>query len=81
LFSACREKGRNQKIESKFFVVIIIILWNQGSSVGITTGYGLDGPGSIPGKARFLFLHTIQTGSGAHSASYPVGTGGEAAGA
>jgi hypothetical protein len=28
---------------------------NRDSSVGIVTGYGLDGPGSIPGSARFFF--------------------------
>jgi hypothetical protein len=27
---------------------------SQDSSVGITTGYGLDGPGSIRGGARFF---------------------------
>jgi hypothetical protein len=32
-------------------------------------GYRLDGPGLIPGMASF------QTGSEAHPASYPVGTG------
>jgi hypothetical protein len=26
------------------------------------------------------FLHSVQTGSGAHTASYPMGTGGKAAG-
>jgi hypothetical protein len=28
---------------------------SQGSSVKIMTGYGLDGPDSIPGMARFFF--------------------------
>jgi hypothetical protein len=33
--------------------------------------------GSIPGRARdFSLLHNIQTGSGAHPASYTIGTGG-----
>jgi hypothetical protein len=40
-----------------------------------TTGYGLDIPGSIPGSVRFSLLHSVQTGSGAHPASYPMGTG------
>jgi hypothetical protein len=52
-----------------------------GSSVGIATGYGLDG--RIPVGARF-FAH-IQTSPGAHPASYTMGTGvflgGKAAGA
>jgi hypothetical protein len=47
------------------------------SSVIIETGYGLDGPGSIPDSARFPLF---STGSAAHPASYPMGTGGKAAG-
>jgi hypothetical protein len=40
-------------------------------------GYGLDGPGSIPGSARYFYLlYSVQTGSGVHPASYPMGTGG-----
>jgi hypothetical protein len=35
-----------------------------GSSVGIATGYGLDGPGIAP----------VQTGPGAHPASCTMGT-------
>jgi hypothetical protein len=27
---------------------------SQDSSVGVAIGYGLDGPGSIPGNARFF---------------------------
>jgi hypothetical protein len=30
------------------------VLRSRDSSVGIVTGYMLDGPGSIPGSARFL---------------------------
>jgi hypothetical protein len=41
---------------------------NLVSVVGIAMGYGLDGPGSIPGS--------VQTDSGAHLASCPMGTGG-----
>jgi hypothetical protein len=38
---------------------------------------GLDGQGSIPGKCkRFFLLRVVQTGSGVHSASYPMGTAG-----
>jgi hypothetical protein len=46
------------------------------SSVGIATRYGLGGPGSIPAVQDFSLLHSVQTGSGAHPASYPMGTGG-----
>jgi hypothetical protein len=46
------------------------------NSVGIATGYGLDDRGSIPGRGkRFSLLPSVQTGSGVHPASYPVGTG------
>jgi hypothetical protein len=39
--------------------------------------YGLDNWGSIPGRDRcFSHLHLVQTGSGAHPGSYPMGTGG-----
>jgi hypothetical protein len=51
---------------------------NLDGTVGIATGYGLEGRGvgvRVPAEARFSFLHVVQTGSGAHSASYPVGTG------
>jgi hypothetical protein len=47
------------------------------SSVTTVTGYGLDGSGSIPGRGeRYFLLHGVQTGSEAHTASYPMGTGG-----
>jgi hypothetical protein len=47
-----------------------------GSSVGIATDYGLDGPGiekKIPVEARFFAR--VQTGPGAHPASCTMGTG------
>jgi hypothetical protein len=51
-------------------------------------GYGLDDRGSrvrLPAGAGNFSLHRIQNGSGAHPASYPIGTrgsfpGGKAAG-
>jgi hypothetical protein len=44
----------------------------------IATGYGLDGRGSISSRVRhFSLLHIVQTVSEAHSASYPIGTGGD----
>jgi hypothetical protein len=55
--------------------------WNTcrdwDSTVGVATGYGLDdrgGRSSSPGRGK-NFLHVIQTGCGAHSASYTMGTG------
>ena len=44
-----------------------------GGSVGIATGYGLDGPGSNPGGSRD-FPH-VQTVPGAHPSSCTIGTG------
>jgi hypothetical protein len=46
----------------------------------IATGYGLDDRGSgirfLTWAGNFSLLHRVQTGSGAHTASYPMGTGG-----
>jgi hypothetical protein len=59
------------------------------SSVGIALGYGLDDRGSrvrFPtGAGNFSLHHRVQNVSGAHPASYPMGTadffpGGEASG-
>jgi hypothetical protein len=50
---------------------------NWDSLVGITTTFRLDCYSSIPVEARdFSLLHSIQTGSGAHPASYQISTGG-----
>jgi hypothetical protein len=50
---------------------------SHDSSVGISLGYGLDNRGSrvrFPaGAGTFSLHHRVQKGSGAHSASYPVG--------
>jgi hypothetical protein len=44
------------------------------SSVGIVTRYGLDGPG-IESQWEGRFSAPVQTGPGAHTASYTMGTG------
>jgi hypothetical protein len=59
---------------------------SRNSSVGIETGYGLEGGPSIPWRGKIFLYYSIHTGSGAHQASYPMGTvgvflGGKAAGA
>jgi hypothetical protein len=57
---------------------------SQDSSVGIATGYGLDDRGVgvlVPVGQELSLLHVVQTGSGVHPTSYPMGTGGKAAGA
>jgi hypothetical protein len=51
---------------------------SRDSSVGIELGYGLDDRGSrvrFPaGAGNFSLHHRVQNGSGAHPASYPMGT-------
>jgi hypothetical protein len=53
---------------------------SRHSSVGIALGYGLDDRRSrvrFPaGAGNFSLHHRVQTGSGAHSTSYPMGTWG-----
>jgi hypothetical protein len=58
-------------------------LESRDSSVGIATVYGLDDRGvgvRVPVGSRISLLHVVQTGSGAHPASYPMGTGGFSSG-
>jgi hypothetical protein len=45
-----------------------------GSSVGIATGYGLDGP-RIESRWGARFSAPVQTGPGAYPASCTMGTG------
>jgi hypothetical protein len=50
---------------------------SRGSSVSTVSDYGLDDRGSIPDRGRYFSSSLcVQTGSGAHSASCPMGTGG-----
>jgi hypothetical protein len=54
---------------------------SSGSSVSIVSDYGLDDRGSIPdrgggGPEDFSSSSCVQTGSGAHPASCPMGTWG-----
>ena len=46
----------------------------RDSSVGITTRYGLDGPG-IESRWGARFSAPVQTGPGTHPAAYTMGTG------
>jgi hypothetical protein len=49
------------------------------SSVGIATGYGLENGGvgdRVLVRQEFSLLHVVQTGSGVHTISYTMGTGG-----
>jgi hypothetical protein len=54
------------------------ILFSRGSAVGIATGYWLDDRGfgvRVPDGNEISLLHTVQTGSWAHPASYQMGIG------
>jgi hypothetical protein len=80
----------NKKFNFLFYVYVIQKSKSPDGSVGIALGYGLDDRGSkvrFPaGAGNFSLHHRLQNGSGAHPASYPMGTrgsfpGGKAAGA
>jgi hypothetical protein len=55
------------------------IYGSRGSTVSIVSDYGLDvraiGVRSPAGAKEFSSNLCVQTGSGAHPASYPLGTG------
>ena len=51
----------------------LLAQWRPGSSVGIATDYGLDGPGIESRWGRDFT--PVQTGPGAHPASCTMGTG------
>jgi hypothetical protein len=57
------------------------ILMSQEIAVGIAIGYGLNDRGAgvrVPVEARILLSHVVQTGSGAHPTSCPMGVGSKA---
>ena len=54
-------------------VRLLLLLVGRGSSVGIATDYGLDGPGSNPVGDRDF--PPVQTGPGAHPASCTMSIG------
>jgi hypothetical protein len=54
-------------------------MYKKDRSVGIATGYELNDQGvgvRVPVQSRVSLLHVAQTGSGTHTASYSMGTGG-----
>ena len=59
---------------SEEFVVGLGSLCGPGSSVGIATGYGLNGPG-IESRWKARFSASVQTGPEAQPASCTMGTG------
>jgi hypothetical protein len=54
------------------FTVTILTVSGPGSSVGIATDYGLDGPG-IESRLGRRFSAPVQTGPGAHPTSCTMG--------
>jgi hypothetical protein len=50
------------------------------SVVGITTGWTIESDFESREGQEFFLLHVVQTGSGAHPASYTMGTGGSSSG-
>jgi hypothetical protein len=49
---------------------------SRDGSIYIATGYGLEYQGLISDRGLlFIILYGIQIGFGAHSTSYPMGTG------
>jgi hypothetical protein len=55
-------------------IIIIIIIVGRNSVVGIATRYGLDCP-EIESWSGVRFSASVQTGPGAHPATYTAGTG------
>jgi len=55
------------------FPAINLLQYGPVSLVGIATGYGLEGPESIPGGGE-IFV-PVKTGPGAHPFSCTMGTG------
>lgn len=65
---------RNQELNHKILDNAKCV--SHGSIVGIVTSYRLHGQGfkSWQGQEIFLFLKPVHIGSGAHPASYSIGT-------
>jgi hypothetical protein len=76
----------DRRIRNSGWLFYIVLESNQSrdSSVGIALGYGLDDQGSrarFPaGAGNFSLQHNVKNGSGAHPASYPMGTRGSFSG-
>jgi hypothetical protein len=74
------KNGSNRRFKIIIYVSFIKYNKSHDSSVGIALGYGLDDRGfrvRFPvGAENFSLHHRVHNGSGAHPASYPVGTRG-----
>jgi hypothetical protein len=73
--TSCQFKYISTKNEYLHVSLMFVLLLGQYSN-GLWAGQ-LWNQGLIPGRARdFSLFHSVQTGSGTHPVSYPVGTGG-----
>jgi hypothetical protein len=81
-WNAEKREIRKDHEETEFFILSVFLFCpkSRDSSVGIALGYGLDDRGSrvrFPtGAGNSSLHHRVQNGSGAHPASYPMGTRG-----
>ena len=57
-----------------YLISVSISICGSDSSVGIVTGYGLEGPG-IESRWGAIFSAPVQTGPGAHPVTCKMGTG------
>jgi hypothetical protein len=74
-FNSAHADDRPQFCE--VFAMVCHLQPSRGSSVSTVSDYGLDGRGRSPTEAEdFSSSLCVQTGSGAHPASYTMGTGG-----
>jgi len=75
LFIRCTvNRFTNTVSANKCTLLYTCIIHLTGSSVGIATRYWMDGPG-IESRCGARFSVPVQTGPGAHPASYSMGTG------
>jgi hypothetical protein len=69
-----------KRVHGKNFMPYFILFRSRDSAVGVVTGYGLDCLEvvvQVPVRARFFLLSTSSRPvSGAHTASYVIGSGG-----
>jgi hypothetical protein len=72
LDSILRQGHPRSRVHKRIFIRLALILYS--SVQGLCNG--LDDRGSIPYRDFLSLHHRVQTGSGAHPASYPMGTWG-----
>jgi hypothetical protein len=72
MFTSCSAENRSNSL----YVSSYTYTKSRDSSVDIAMGYGVDCPGSFPGRSNNCFLlYSVHAVSEAHPTSYPMGTG------